>query len=111
MNTSVIDNEERTPESQNSPKSPKTVVRVSHPPKMKQTGLILVKPETLDIFSKVFYISIKKKGESKADNYQKVSEKFKNYLIIAKNGDKGLPLLITHSKFIYIQIYILVRTH
>ena len=56
MNTSVIDNqnEEITPESQNSPRSPKTVVRKSHPPEIKQTGLILVKPETLDIFSKVF---------------------------------------------------------
>ena len=29
MNTSAIDNEERTPESQNSPNSPNTVVRVA----------------------------------------------------------------------------------
>ena len=51
-----MDNEERTPESQISPYSPITVVRVSHGPAMKQTGLILLKGETLDIFSKVFYL-------------------------------------------------------
>ena len=31
MNTSVIDEKERTPESQNSAISPKAVVRMSHP--------------------------------------------------------------------------------
>ena len=67
--------------------------------KKKQTCLILVKSEKLDIFKKVFYVTINKKGESKADSYQKVSEKIKGYLMKAKNADKGLTLLITHSKY------------
>ena len=62
INTSVLDNEERIPESQNGPNSPKTVVRIFHPWEIKQTGLILGKPETLDIFEKVA-------------NYQEVSGK------------------------------------
>ena len=62
MNTSAIDNEERTPESENSPNEPKTVVKVSHQQEMKPTGLILVKPETLDIFTNIFHLSINETG-------------------------------------------------
>ena len=46
MKTSVSDNKEGTPGQKNSPKSPKTVVKVSHQQEMKQTDLILVQPET-----------------------------------------------------------------
>ena len=65
MNNSVLHKEERTPESQNSPIL-KAAVRVCRPPEMKQKSLILVRPVTLDIFTKVFYISLSKKRRDKS---------------------------------------------
>ena len=49
----------------------------SHPQEIKQMGLILIKSETIEIFTIVFCISINKKCRTKADFYQEVSEKIK----------------------------------
>ena len=76
MNTSVFDDEEeRTSDSLRSPNSHKTVVRI---PSSIKNWPNPIKNETLDTVTKVFYILINKIGETKADKYQKMSDKVKN---------------------------------
>ena len=68
IDTSVIHNEERTPESQNSPNSPKTVLTISNIQEIKQMGLIKFKERNKRHFYKSFYISINGKSKTKPDN-------------------------------------------
>ena len=59
MSTSLLDyQDERTSDTPRSQNSPKTVVRVPYPPE-----------KNLDIFTKVFHLTINKKGETETGNY------------------------------------------